>query len=112
MLCDFLEPFTLLQARREPDGLGASVVAWADESSFRAALAPSMGSEIPLAGQSAARTGTVLLHDPDVTLALGDHVRREKDGAVYRIVGADMFTPACAALALAQAPVERTVIAP
>ena len=65
-----------------------------------------------MAGQITLRSDPVLLHEYDVTLAPGDHVRREKDGALYRVAGRsdDMRTPAFSGLSFAQVPVERLVI--
>ena len=54
----------------------------------------------------------MLLHEFDVTLAPGDHIRREKDGAVYRVTDRsdNMRAPAYSGLRFCQVNVERTVI--
>ena len=57
------------------------------------------------------RAAGVLVHPTDVALDSGDLIRRERDGAVFRVMGdsSDGQTPACASVFFAQTKVERLV---
>lgn len=114
MLSDFLEPFTLLECERVPDGLGGVTETWRDAADFQGGVTWAPGREIDLTELPALRTTPVLVHEYDVTLRQGDVVRRTSDGARYRVTGhsADMRTPVSADLRFAQVPVERLVTAP
>lgn len=112
MLTDYFEPFALLEKKAEPDGLGGETVAWAYVMRFRGGLTHTTGEEISIGGRVTLRSGPVLLHEFDVTLQPGDHVRRERDGTIWRVTGrsGDMRTPAFSGLQFAQVTVERLVI--
>lgn len=112
MIEKWFEDFTLLKKIRAADGLGAKPAAFTVDTAFRGALTLTMGSEITAAGQPVLADSPVLLYDFDVTLAHGDHIRREKDGAIYRVTGRGegMRAPAWSGLRFAQTPVERLVI--
>ena len=114
MLTDYLEPFTLLTRTQTPDALGGTATTWTPGPAFRGGITHVPGDETRIAGLSALRTIPVLVHDYDLTLRQGDRVRRDADGAIYRVAGhsADMRTPATADLRFAQVPVERIVTAP
>lgn len=108
MLADYLTPFALLARDAAPDGLGGTEVALQESLIFQGGVTFVPGGEVTVAGLSALRTVPVLVHDYDVTLRPGDVVRRQSDGAVYRVAGhsRDMRTPATADLRFAQVPVE------
>ena len=112
MLTDHFEPFTLLERIASPDGLGGECVRLEPVTDFRGALTHTCGEEISVGGRAALRQTPMLLHETDVTLVQGDYVRRERDGAVYRVCGGSdgMRTPAFSGLQFAQAAVERLVI--
>lgn len=112
MLTDYFEPFMLLERSAEPDGLGGETVTWKPVTDFMGAVTHTCGEEISVGGRAALRQTPMLLHETDVTLVQGDHVRRERDDAVYRVCGGSdgMRTPAFSGLQFAQAPVERLVI--
>lgn len=112
MLTDYFEPFALLEKHAEPDGLGGERVAWQYLTTFQGGLTHTSGEEISVGGRLTLRTDPVLLHELDVTLLPGDHVRRERDGSLWRVTGrsGDMRTPAFSGLQFAQVPVERLVI--
>lgn len=112
MIEKWFESFTLLEKQTEPDGMGGECFTYSPLLPFRGALTFTTGSEISAAGQMMLQENPVLLHEFDVTLAPNDHVRREKDGAVYRVTGAadSMRSPAFSGLRFAQVPVERVVI--
>jgi len=113
MIQRWFEPFSLLEKTASPDGMGGESVTFAPMMTFQGALTFTTGDEISMAGQAVLREGMALLHEFDVTLSPGDHVRREKDGAVYRVQGRsdNLRSPAFSGLQFAQVPVERLVTA-
>lgn len=112
MLEHYFEPFTLLERRALPDGLGGECVTWQRVTGFRGGLTHTCGDEISVGGHAALRSTPALLHEFDVTLSPGDYVRRERDGSLWRVTGrsGDMRSPAFSGLSFAQVPVERLVI--
>lgn len=112
MLTDYFEPFALLERQAEPDGLGGERVQWRYVTTFRGGLTHTCGEEISVGGRVTLQSEPVLLHEFDVTLVPGDHVRRERDRSVWRVTGRsdDMRTPPFSGLQFAQVPVERLVI--
>lgn len=112
MLNDYFESFMLLEKHAEADGAGSERVAFSPVTAFRGGLTHSSGEEVAIGGRMTLKSTPMLLHDFDVTLMQGDYVRRERDGAIYRVTGctADMRTPAFSGLAFGQVPVERLVI--
>lgn len=111
MCTRWFEPFMLLEAAHVPDGLGGSGMTLTEVTPFRGALTHTASDAETAAGQLVLKHQPVLLHEFDVTLAPGDYVRRERDGAVWRVTGSsgDMRTPAFSGLQFAQVPVERWV---
>lgn len=112
MIERWFEAFTLLEKQAAPDGLGGENISFAPFAAFRGVLTMIPGTIFPMGGQPVMKEDPVLLHDFDVTLMPGDHVRREQNGAVYRVTGrSDMLrSPAWSGLNFAQAPVERVVL--
>lgn len=110
MIERWFEAFTLLEQSSLPDGLGGIRASFAPGLAFQGVLTLTTGEETELAGQVVLQEKPVLLYEFDVTLAPGDHVRREKDGAVYRVTGRSLRAPAFSSLRFCQAPVERLVI--
>lgn len=96
MLTDYLEDFTLLERRVEPDGLGGQTVTWAEAETLSLALAPVPACRREEAGQPAAPQRARLLGR--TRLDTGARVRREADGTVWRVeVGGCAYrTPATA----------------
>lgn len=112
MIEKWFEPFSLLEKTSAADGLGGERITFAPALTFQGALTFTTGEERDMAGQLVLREEPVLLHEFDVTLTPGDHIRREKDGAVYRVSGSSdsMRAPAFSGLRFCQVNVERTVI--
>lgn len=111
MIEKWFEPFTLLDRNATPDGMGGGYVTWSEATPFQGVLTFTAEDEVTAAGQRLLAEHPVLLHEFDVTLAPGDHVRREKDGAVFRVAGRsdNLCAPAFSGLRFAQVPVERVV---
>lgn len=112
MIQRWFECFSLLEDTSAPDGMGSESVILEPVMTFQGALSYVTGDEINTAGQVVLREGFVLLHEFDVTLKPGDHIRREKDGALYRVRGHSdhLRSPAFSGLQFAQVPVERLVV--
>ena len=97
MLEDYFEDFILLTRTQTPDGLGGTDTQWADGPAFRGGVTQVVGRETAIGGLSTLCTVPMLLHDWEVTLMQGDRVRRSRDGAVYRVFGADYTHNKCSA---------------
>ena len=112
MIERWFEPFTLLEKSTADDGLGGTEASYTPMFGFRGALCTAPAAETTLAGQAVQAEALVLLHEFDVTLSTGEYVRREKDGALYRVADRSglMRTPAFSGLRFAQVPLERLVI--
>ena len=111
MIEKWFEPFTLLERVTSPDGMGGECVAWQEALSFRGVMTFTTDDTVTAAGQPLLAEHPALLHEYDVTLAPGDFVRRERDGATYRIAGRSdsMRAPAFSGLRFAQVIAERVV---
>ncbi len=112
MIETWFEPFALLERQTAPDGMGGEEFTLVPTLTFMGALTFVAGDEKTAAGQLVMREAPVLLHEYDVTLQYGDHIRREQDSAVYRVTSRSgaMRTPAFSGLRFAQVNVERVVI--
>lgn len=85
MLTDYFEPFTLLKSASCPDPCGGQLQQDVTELPFRAALADALGEEGERGGKPFIRVTPYLLCPPETPLKLDDIIRREKDGAHYRV---------------------------
>ena len=112
MIEKWFEAFTLLEKHTVPDGCGGETTQYTPDVPFLGALTLVTGEEFSMAGQPVLKEDPVLLHELEVTLVRGDRVRRDKDGAIYRVGGASgsMCAPAWSGLQFAQVPVERLVL--
>lgn len=112
MIEHWFEAFTLLEKKAVDDGLGGTTASFAPILGFQGVLSMTTAEPTAMAEQPILAEAMVLLHEFDITLAPGDHVRREKDGAVYRVTdrSGNMRAPAFSGLRFAQVPVERLVI--
>lgn len=112
MIQRWFEPFTMLIAIARSDSLGGHQIRFDTDFPFQGVLTFTTGKEITAGGQPLLEETPVLLHEFDVTLVPGDYVRREQDGAVYRVTGRSdsMRAPTYSGLRFAQVPVERVVI--
>ena len=112
MIEKWFEDFTLMVKQVIPDGDGGETPLYEPDVAFHGALTLVTGEEFPMGGQPVLKENPVLLHELDVTLSPGDRVRREKDGAVYRVGGhsGGMRAPVWSGLQFAQVPVERVVL--
>lgn len=112
MIQRWFEPFTLLEKQDADDGLGGTSASYTPIIGFQGVLSMTTGKQITMAEQPILAEQTVLLHEFDVTLTPGDYVRREKDGAMYRVTddSGRLGAPAFSGLSFAQVPVERLVI--
>lgn len=112
MIERWFEPFTLLERVSVRDEMGGEHVAFNPVMSFRGVMSLTAEAEVTVAGQSATAEALVLLHEFDVTLSPGDHVRRERDSALFRVTGrsGDRRAPAFSGLRFAQVHAERAVI--
>lgn len=111
MIQRWFEPFTLLEKAAVRDGLGGEHSGFLPCLAFQGVLSLASGVQSTMAEQPVSEESPVLLHEFDVTLVPGDHIRRDKDGAVYRVCDRsdNLRAPAFSGLQFAQVPVERVV---
>lgn len=112
MIERWFESFSLLEKTRTADALGGANVTYMPALGFQGVVTLTCGEPVNMADQPVVAEDFVLLHEYDVTLAPGDHVRRARDGAIFRVADRsdNMRTPAFSGLRFAQVPVERLVI--
>lgn len=112
MIEKWFEPFTLLEPAFEDTGLGSMEGGFTEGTSFSGVVSYHTGSEVSAAGQLVLEETPVLLHEFDVTLSPNDYVRRDRDGAIFRVTSpADsMRAPEFSGLRFCQVRVERVVL--
>lgn len=111
MIEKWFEPFMLLEKHSEPNGLGGEHLSFTDDTPFSGVLTWQSDVPVTAAERIALEESPALLHEFDVTLTPGDHVRREKDGAVYKVISrsGSLRAPAFSGLRFCQVAVERVV---
>ena len=112
MIQKWFEPFTLMEPVLEPTGLGSTTGRFNAGMTFAGVVSFHAGSEVSAAGQMILAETPVLLHEFDVTLSPNDYVRRDRDGAIYRVTSCtdSMRTPEFSGLHFCQVRVERVVL--
>ena len=111
MIENYYEPFRMLAAVKTEDGMGGADVTLVPGDMFAAGLCRGKAQPVTAAEQRKTRMQGLLLHPLEVVLECGALIRRERDGAVFRVMSdsSDMQTPAEASVFLAQTMVERLV---
>ena len=111
MIEKWFEPFMLLDKHSQPDSLGGERITFSDDVPFSGVLTWAGETPGSAAERLALQEAPALLHEFDVTLSPGDHVRREKDGAVYKVLSrsGSLRAPSFSGLRFCQVPVERVV---
>ncbi len=112
MIQKWFEPFTLMVPELESTRLGSDEGGFTEGMPFSGVVSFHTGSEVSTAGQMVPVETPVLLHEFDMTLSPNDYVRRERDGAIYRVTSRtdSMRTPAFSGLRFCQVRVERVVL--
>lgn len=112
MIQKWFESFTLMEPALESTGLGSDEGGFTEGMTFSGAVSFHTGSEVNAAGQLVLEETPVLLHEFDVTLSPNDYVRRDRDGAIYRVTSRtdSMRTPEFSGLRFCQVRVERVVL--
>lgn len=111
MIERYYEAFHRVSMAAQCDGAGAADWELTTGEAFFAGLCGASSAPITAAEQREAKVSAVLLHPRGVTLRCGDMIRRECDGAVFRVLSdsADSQTPDHSALNIARTKVERLV---
>ena len=108
MLTDFFEAFKFRTLTQASSPLGGKIDTWVDGATFQAGVSTNNSREAQIAYRNGLATQYTLVIPAGVSLRQNDRVKRVADGVEYRITsnGADMHTPACAALPYAQVTAE------
>lgn len=111
MIGQYYEPFRKLKMIRTADGMGGEDVVLQDGAEFAAGLCRVSSTVVTAAEKRRTMMHGALLHPIDVALDCGDLIRRERDGAVFRVISDsdDTRTPSRATVFFAQTKVERLV---
>ena len=111
MIDKFCEGWHVVEASPGDDGTGAAVWAAAESEGFMAGLAGMRVAAAEAAQQRRGRVTAVLMHPREVWLRCGQVIRRERDGAVFRVLSdsSDCMAPASSSMDAAQTTVERLV---
>jgi len=112
MIQKWFEPFTLMEPDLESTRLGSDEGSFTEGMTFSGVVSFHTGSEVSAAGQMVLEETPVLLHEFDVTLSPNDYVRRDRDGAIFRVASRtdSMRTPEFSGLRFCQVRVERVVL--
>ena len=92
----FKVPCKLVEKARVPDGEGGWTTEWADSDAFDAAITADASAGARLAEKATEQGTCTVTVDRDVELPFHSVLRRDSDGATFRIVGANAPTPGCA----------------
>ncbi len=107
-LTDFFEAFKRRTLTQTDSPLGGKIDTWTDGASFQAGISTNNSREMQVAYRNGLATQYIVVVPTTVTLVQNERIKRVSDGRDYRITsnGADMRTPACAALQYMQATAE------
>ncbi len=111
MIDRFFEAWQLIDATAVSDGMGAAVWSAAEGEAFRAGLVRAKVRAVESAEQRQGHVTGTLMHPRGVRLCCGQLIRRERDGAVFRVLSdsTDCISPEASAIDAAQTTVERLV---
>ena len=97
------EPFRVLCPAPEGDGYGGCRLRFSEGAVFRGAAVPDRRGEADGGPVRLPGGGVRLTAERDAPIGYGDYVRRESDGAVFRISGEVIRTPEGASFGMAAA---------
>ena len=92
----FMTPCTLMVRERSADGEGGGSTEWREGWTFDAAITAESSSSGRVAERLAERGTCTVTVGKDVELAFHSVIRRDSDGATFRVVGANAPTPGMA----------------
>lgn len=109
LLDNFLEPCTMLDRTRVPDGLGGSTVAYRDGAPFRAAIVKDRSLQARVAEKQGVTEVYTVTTPPGAGLEFHEVFRRDSDGATFRVTSnyTDTRPPQGASFAFEQVSAER-----
>lgn len=103
----FSEPYCRMTAIRTPDGWGGETVQWTAGAALAAALADVHETVVSFGGGRAVKQQATVYLSREETIAPGDVIRREGDGALFRLTGYGTDAPAEGDIPLKKVPAER-----
>lgn len=104
------EPFYQLVTVSSPDGEGGENVTWNEGQRIFIACIRSHASEGTVAGKKDAVSAFTMAFYRDAELKYGDYLRRESDGAAFRITSPPVQPPGRTAVKFMLATAEQVVL--
>lgn len=89
MLSDHWEPFDLMTEARTTDAAGSVRETLTPQAQVFALAVYISGGLVPAGPGEAAASAVDLIHEPGYYLAPGTLLRRQRDGAMFRVTGDD-----------------------
>lgn len=105
----FMQPCTLLEKKRESDGMGGFTITWTDGAAFDAAIVKEQSIAVQVAEKQGVTDVYKVTTGANAQLAFHDVFRRDADGATFRVTtdSADTKPPKVSSFAFYQVSAER-----
>jgi hypothetical protein len=102
-------PCTMIDKRTIPDGQGGTTTAWVDGAAFEAAIIKDNSMQARAAEKQGVTEVYTITTGKNVQLDFHDVIRRESDGAIFRVTSniTDSKTPKVASFQFGQVTAER-----
>lgn len=108
LIDEFMEPFMLLDKKREPDGYGGFVENWSDSGTFDGAMVLDTSIEARSAAANGLSSIYTLTTKRGVVLKYDDRIRRISDNKMFRVTsdGSEKKSPVSANIDVRQVTCE------
>lgn len=109
LLDNFTEPFIIMNKAKVSDGEGGYSTEWTEGATIQAALTLDSSTAARVAEAEGVSNLYTITTSKAVSLEFHDVIKREADGAIFRITsdGTDKKTPSSATLDMRQASAEK-----
>lgn len=108
LMNDFLEPCTMLEKSKQPDGEGGWRNVWTDGAEFSAAITYDTTLSARVAEQEGMKATYTVTTEKSMPLDFHDVFRRDSDRQIFRVTsqGSDKKTPKSASFQVSQVAAE------
>ena len=95
MIQDFFEDVVIMDKRTHTDDISGTTTSWVDGATIKAGVVVDNSTAARVAYQNGARVMYTIVYSDTVDLAIGDRLRRAKDGTVMTVKSSpgDMTPP-------------------